>query len=214
MEFDGTEYNREHFTGQAIGGSMDILNFTKEDTDTEGIAWVASAINKIKSDLFVHTRMEITDAAEGSYVVATSGSVMFMYETREQIDSGYYEILKASKTEVVLHRDCEINYDGQEFPSWEDNFKLLRTSDSSCPALGFDRISISKSYSDVVRELPKDCSVVFELFTLALAGPGIRMSHVLSPDDDNSKTTVQLEGGRCRAVVLVAWDSEETAGEK
>lgn len=185
---------------------MEILTFTKDDNDIDGLVWVSSLIKKPKSDLLKYTRIQITSAAEGSIVVACDGSMLFKYETRDQIKEGYYEVLKVSGSVVVLHKDCDIGVDWMEdFTAWEGTFGTgipVWSGAVSC----LDKILVSKSYSDTVRNLLPECSLVFEMFVKALGGPGVTTASIYKVDEAR-KTAVELEGGRCRAKVMTTWDS-------
>ncbi len=192
--------------------NLEIVKFNKSDDDIDGIAWIASLPASKKSDLFRHNHIEITEATEGSRLVSTDGAMMFVYETRDTIDNGYYEVLKATGSEVILHKFCEVGDDGDNylFPDWIEKFSGSGVNVKwSGPVSSLDRITISKSFSDTVRNLPVKHSLVFELFTAALGGPGI----VLSEVHNNNKVYVELSGGRCRAKVMTTIDTGRVKGE-
>ena len=182
---------------------MNIINFTKDDNDIEGIAWVSAVVLGNKSDLFHLSRVEITDAADGSVVVGQCGSMLFRYETREEIQSGYYEVLKATKTTVVLHKDKEILEGKSLFPDHEGIFNN-GIPEWQGQVSDYDKMAVSKSYTDVVRNLPEEHTIVFELFATALSGPGLALASVYIEGEDCMKTAVELDGGRCRALVMTA----------
>ena len=190
---------------------MDIITYTKDDNDTEGIAWVAGIIAKTKSDLFVHTHIEVTDAAEGSYVASTDGAMVAVYETREQMPSGYYTVLKATKSSVMLHRAFEREYtiDNGDVSGLFINVEgcfVKSAPTNTIQVSDLDQIAISKSYADVLRTLPSESTIVFELFVKALAGPGIVSAYTY--DEIGVDLAIQMEGGRCRAKVMAAIDRE------
>lgn len=183
---------------------MSIYELEKKHApfDTQGVHWVCLAIKRpgMSKDYRFHTNHV---KVEKGVVMATNGERMHRYWLKSRrIPDGYYKITMSSRTKVVLRH---VPHNGT-YPPTDEMFKI---SEGPCmtKVVGFklkrDRTSVSKMYTEIVREMTDNMTLNYKYLDDALCEDDFFDAHFSYNDTTKPVLLVNSMGTKMAIIMTV-----------